>query len=59
MRAVLDNRIKKISEQLLVAVAHALADIIPEQELGPFHIIPDVTDRRIQPAVNKAVKGIS
>lgn len=59
MRAVLDNRIKKISEQLLVAVAHALADIIPRQELRPFHIIPDVTDARIQPAINKAVKGIS
>ena len=56
MRAILDNRIKRISQQLLVAVAHALADLIPEEELRPFNIIPNVTDERIQPAVNKAVQ---
>ena len=56
MRAILDNRIRKISQQLLVAVAHALADLIPKEELRPFNIIPNVTDERIQPAVNKAVQ---
>ena len=56
MRAILDNRIRKISQQLLVAVAHALADLIPKEELRPFNIIPNVTDDRIQPAVNKAVQ---
>jgi malate dehydrogenase (oxaloacetate-decarboxylating) len=59
MRAVLDNRIRRISQQLLVAVAHALADLIPKEELRPFHIIPDVTDERIQPAVNKAVQSLT
>jgi malate dehydrogenase (oxaloacetate-decarboxylating) len=59
MRAVLDNRIRKISQQLLVAVARALADLIPKEELRPFNIIPNVTDEKIQPAVNKAVQSFT
>jgi malate dehydrogenase (oxaloacetate-decarboxylating) len=57
MRAILDNRIRKISPQLLVNVAYALADLIPKEKLGPFNILPDVTDGRIQEAVNKAVRS--
>lgn len=57
MRAILDNRIQKISQQLLVNVAYALADLIPRDKLSPFNIVPDVTDPRIQDAVNKAVRS--
>jgi malate dehydrogenase (oxaloacetate-decarboxylating) len=57
MRAILDNRIRRISQQLLVNVAYALADLIPKDKLGPFNILPDVTDPRIQEAVNKAVRS--
>lgn len=59
MRAILDNRIRKISQELLVSVAYALANLIPSEELRPFNIIPNVTDPRIQSAVNKAVQGIT
>ena len=57
MRAILDNRIRKISQQLLVNVANALADLIPKDKLSAFNIVPDVTDPRIQEAVNKAVRS--
>lgn len=57
MRAILDNRIRKISRQLLVNVAYALADLIPKEKLSPFNIVSDVTDPRIQEAVNKAVRS--
>jgi malate dehydrogenase (oxaloacetate-decarboxylating) len=59
MRAILDNRIRKISQQLLlVNVAYALADLIPRDKLSPFNIVPNVIDPRIQEeAVNKAVKS--
>jgi malate dehydrogenase (oxaloacetate-decarboxylating) len=57
MRAILDNRIRKISQQLLVSIAYALADIIPRDQLKPFNIVPNVTDSRIQDAVNKAVRS--
>ncbi|HEU4606020.1 MAG TPA: NADP-dependent malic enzyme [Nitrososphaera sp.] len=57
MRAILDNRIRRVNQQLLVNVAYALADLIPEDQLGPFNILPDVTDPRIQDAVNNAVRS--
>ena len=57
MRAILDNRIRKISQQLLVNIAYALADIIPKDQLKPFNIVPNVTDPKIQDAVNKAVRS--
>jgi malate dehydrogenase (oxaloacetate-decarboxylating) len=57
MRAILDNHIRKINQQLLVNVAYALADLIPKEKLSPFNIVPDVTDPRIQEAVNKAVRS--
>lgn len=57
MRAILDNRIRRIDQPLLVGVANALADLIPREKLTPFNILPDVTDRRIQAAVNRAVQS--
>jgi len=57
MRAILDKRIRRISQQLLVNVAYALADLVPRDKLGPFNILPDVTDPRIQKAVNKTVRS--
>ncbi|HXV45378.1 MAG TPA: NADP-dependent malic enzyme [Nitrososphaera sp.] len=57
MRAILDNRIRRISQQLLVNVAYALADLISKDKLSPFNVVPDVTDPRIQEAVNKAVRS--
>jgi len=57
MRAILDNRICKVSQQILVNVAYALADLIPKDKLSPFNILPDVTDARIQVVVNKAVSS--
>jgi len=56
MRAILDSRVHKINEQLLVNVAYALADLIPRNKLSQFNIVPDVTDPRIQEAVNKAAR---
>ena len=57
MRAILDNRIRKISQKLLVNVAYALADLISKEKLSSFNILPEVTNPRIQEAVNKAVRS--
>ena len=37
------------------ADAHALADLISEDELSPDYIIPKAFDKRVGPAVAKAV----
>ena len=57
MRAILDNRIRNIDQKLLVAIANALADLIPADKMTPFNILLDVNDMRIQQAVTKAVHG--
>ena len=57
MRALLDSRIRTIDQKLLVAVADALADLVPRDSLTPFNILPDLGDRRIQPAVTRAVQS--
>ncbi|MEM3161274.1 MAG: malic enzyme-like NAD(P)-binding protein, partial [Nitrososphaera sp.] len=59
MRAILDNRVRTINQRLLVAVANALADLVPKNSLTPFNILPDVMDKRIQPAVTAAVKSVA
>ncbi|HEX9678226.1 NADP-dependent malic enzyme [Nitrososphaera sp.] len=59
MRAILDNRVRTINQRLLVAVANALADLVPRGSLAPFNILPDLMDKRIQPAVTAAVKSVS
>ncbi|MEO9296118.1 MAG: NADP-dependent malic enzyme [Nitrososphaera sp.] len=57
MRALLDSRIRTLDQKLLVAVANALADLVPKDSLTPFNILPDLGDRRIQPAVTRAVQS--
>jgi malate dehydrogenase (oxaloacetate-decarboxylating) len=52
MRTILDNRIKKIDLPMLSRVAFALADLVPSKDLSPYNILPDVSDSRIQEAVN-------
>jgi malate dehydrogenase (oxaloacetate-decarboxylating) len=59
MRAILDNRVRTINQRLLVAVANALADLVPRSDLAPFNILPDLMDKRIQLAVTAAVKSVS
>ena len=38
-----------------VAAAKALADLIPEEELSEQNVIPSAFDKRVVPAVAKAV----
>ncbi len=54
-RGALDVRAKEINDRMKVAAARAIADIIPESELREDNIIPSVFDRRVAPAVAKAV----
>ena len=57
MRAILDNHIRKVSQQILINVAYALADLIPKDKTSAFNIIPDVTNPRIREVVNSAVRS--
>lgn len=54
-RGALDSKAKEINEEMKVAAAHALASIIPENELNQNNIIPSVFDKRVVETVSKAV----
>jgi malate dehydrogenase (oxaloacetate-decarboxylating) len=54
-RGALDCRAREINEEMEVAAAHALAEVIPEEELSEDYVIPDVFDERIVPTMAEAV----
>ena len=54
-RGAFDVRAKDINDEMKIAAAHALADLISEDELSPDYIIPKAFDNRVGPAVAKAV----
>ncbi len=54
-RGALDVRASDINNEMKVAAAHAIADLIDPSELTPDYIIPNPFDKRVAPAVAKAV----
>ena len=54
-RGVFDCRAKKINEEMKIAAAHALAELIPDDKLTADYIIPEAFDPAVGPAVAKAV----
>ena len=54
-RGTFDVRASDINEEMKMAAARALADLIPESELSADHIIPYAFDPAVGPAVAKAV----
>ena len=54
-RGALDVRASAITEGMKVAASHALATVIPDEELSADYVIPSVFDRSVAPAVAAAV----
>ena len=54
-RGTFDVRAKDINEEMKMAEARALAELIPEEELGADYIIPKAFDPRVGKAVASAV----
>jgi len=57
-RGALDARAKKITEEMKMAAAIAIASIISEDQLREDYIIPSAFDERVAPAVAEAVKKL-
>jgi malate dehydrogenase (oxaloacetate-decarboxylating) len=55
-RGALNCRASRINEEMKVAAAHAIAEIINEDELYPDYIIPSVFDKRVGEAVAARVE---
>lgn len=56
LRALLDLRVKAIQEDMLVAVAKAIAALVTDAHLKEDYIIPKINDPRILPIVNQTLK---
>ena len=54
-RGAFDVRARDINEEMKLAAAAALAELIPPEELTAEYIIPKAFDKRVGPAVAKAV----
>src|SRR3954466_12128261 len=54
-RGALDVRARSITEEMKMAAAHAIADIIPASELREDYIVPSVFNRDVAAAVADAV----
>ena len=54
-RGMLDVRAGRVTDEMKIAAAHAIADVIPADQILPDYIIPSVFDRRVSKAVAKAV----
>lgn len=54
-RGAFDVRAKDINDEMKIAAAEALAGLITDAELSPDYIIPKAFDKRVGPAVAKAV----
>jgi malate dehydrogenase (oxaloacetate-decarboxylating) len=54
-RGALDVRARAITEEMKLAAAHALAGVIPADQLSADYIVPSAFDRAVAPAVARAV----
>ena len=54
-RGAFDVRARDINDEMKLAAAYALANLISDEELSEDYIIPRAFDKRVGPAVAKAV----
>ncbi|PYN98672.1 MAG: NAD-dependent malic enzyme [Candidatus Rokuibacteriota bacterium] len=54
-RGMLDVRARRVNDQMKLAAANALAELVGRAELDPEYITPSMFDRRVVPAVSEAV----
>lgn len=55
-KGALEGRAAQITEEMKLATAHAIAGLIPDEELSETNILPEAFDPRVAEAVSQAVK---
>lgn len=55
-RGALDGRANRITEEMKVAAAYALASYIKDEDLTPDYILPSPLDKGVVPLISEAVK---
>ena len=58
-RGALDVRARRITEEMKLAAAYAIADLLPEKDLREDFVVVDAFDPRVAPAVAAAVAKVA
>jgi malate dehydrogenase (oxaloacetate-decarboxylating) len=58
-RGLLDAGVSDITDAMLIAAAHAIADKVQADQLNSSYIVPSVFDASVAPAVAAAVRGVA
>src|SRR5690606_30784228 len=58
-RGLLDAHAKNITDEMLIAAANAIADVVDGDRLNPSFIVPSVFDSAVAPAVAEAVSAVA
>ena len=56
-KGALESRARRITEDMMISAAHAIAGRVSLAELAPDHIIPSIFDKAIAAVVADAVKA--
>ena len=57
-KGALEGRATQITEEMKLATAHAIAGLVPDEELNENNILPEAFDPRVADVVSKAVKAL-
>ena len=58
-RGLLDAGAHEITDDMMIAAAKAIAEIVTPEELNPSFIVPSVFDSKVAPAVAAAVSPVA
>lgn len=58
-RGAIDVRAKQITEEMKIAAAYAIANLVDEKDLREDYVVPDPFDPRVAPAVAAAVAKVA
>jgi malate dehydrogenase (oxaloacetate-decarboxylating) len=58
-RGLLDARAHVITDEMMIAAAKAIADVVTSEELNPSFIVPSVFEAKVSPAVAAAVQEVA
>ena len=58
-RGALDVRAKEINEEMKVAAAYAIANVVSDDELSPDYVLPDAFNKEVVKNVAKAVREVA
>ncbi len=57
LRALLDLRVCTLTEDLMIAVARSISELVDREHLSREYILPAIDDPRILPVVSNTIKG--